>query len=229
MQNLRIPGPTPCPEETLEPLSGQMINHRGPEFAAMQSRIMERLKTFFRTQNEVYVYTTSGTGTMEAAIVNVLSPGDHVICVSIGEFGERFAEMAEVFGAHVTKLDFEPGTPADPKVIADALRADPETKAVLVTHNETSTGVTNDVPAIGRAIREVNPEILYIVDAISSLGCLPFATDAWGVDVAATASSRSRRPLAPKSRSSSSSPALPPTPSWLPKRWPRTRRSRPSW
>ena len=190
MQNLRIPGPTPCPPETLEALSGQMINHRGPEFTALQTRIMNRLKTFFRTQNDVFLFTASGTGTMEAALVNVLSPGDKVICVSIGEFGERFAEIASVFGADVTKIDVEPGTQADPAMIAAALKANPEVVAVIVTHNETSTGVTNDVAAIGKAIRAVNPEILYIVDAISSLGCLPFATDAWGVDVAATASQK---------------------------------------
>jgi aspartate aminotransferase-like enzyme len=190
VQNLRIPGPTPCPPETLEELSRQMINHRGPEFAAMQTRIMERLKTFFRTQNEVFVVTGSGTSVMEAAIVNVLSPGDHVLAVSIGEFGERFAEIAVAFGAEVRKLDFEPGTAADPKAVADALAADPAIRAVLVTHNETSTGVTNDVATIGKAIRAVSPDVLYVIDAISSLGCLPFATDAWGVDVATTCSQK---------------------------------------
>ena len=190
MQNLRIPGPTPCPPETLQELSRQMINHRGPEFAALQARIMERLKRFFRTDNEVYVYTTSGTGVMEAAIVNTLSPGDHVLAVSIGEFGERFAKIAEAYGAQVRRLDFEPGTAAQPEVIAEAVREDPEIKAVLVTHNETSTGVTNDLDAIGKAIRRVNPDVLYLVDAISSLGCIPFATDAWGVDVATTCSQK---------------------------------------
>ncbi len=190
MQNLRIPGPTPCPPETLEELSRQMINHRGPEFAELQTRIMERLKQFFRTENDVYVFTASGTGVMEAAIVNVLSPGDKVLAVTIGEFGDRFAQIAEAFGADVTKLAFEPGTPADAETVAGALRADPEIVAVLLTHNETSTGVTNDVATIGRAIRAVKPEILYIIDAISSLGCLPFATDAWGVDVATTCSQK---------------------------------------
>lgn len=190
MQNLRIPGPTPCPPETLDELSGQMINHRGPEFAAMQRRIIERLKIFFRTENEVSILTSSGTSAMEASLVNVLSPGDHVLVVSIGEFGERFASIASVYGAEVTKIDFDPGTAADPKAVAQALAADLSFKAVLVTHNETSTGVTNDVAGIGRAIREVNPEILYIVDAISSLGCLPFATDAWGIDVASTCSQK---------------------------------------
>jgi aspartate aminotransferase-like enzyme len=167
-----------------------MINHRGPEFAAMQSRIMERLKLFFRTQNEVYVMTCSGTGVMEAAIVNTLSPGDRVLSVSIGEFGDRFFDIAEAYGCDVTKLAFEPGTPADPQAIADALKADSGYKAVLVTHNETSTGVTNDVAAISKAIRGVSPDILLIVDAISSLGCIPYAADAWDVDVSTTCSQK---------------------------------------
>jgi aspartate aminotransferase-like enzyme len=188
--NLRIPGPTPCPPETLEELSRQMINHRGPEFAEMQKRIMERLKLFFRTENEVYVLTTSGTGAMEAAVVNVLSPGDHVLVVSIGEFGERFADIAGTYGARVTKLNFEPGTAADPKAVADALAGDSSIVALLVTHNETSTGVTNDVGAIAKAARQASPDLLIVVDAISSLGCIPFATDAWTVDVAVTASQK---------------------------------------
>ncbi len=167
-----------------------MINHRGPEFAEMQTRIMERLKLFFRTANDVYVLTTSGTGAMEAAIVNTLSAGDKVMSVSIGEFGDRFASIAEAYGADVTRLSFEPGTAADPAEIAAALKAEPSTAAVIVTHNETSTGVTNDIAAINKAIREVQPEVLIIVDAISSLGCVPFATDAWGVDVATTASQK---------------------------------------
>jgi len=188
--NLRIPGPTPCPPETLAEMSRQMINHRGPEFAEMQTRIMGRLKVFFRTENEVYVLTTSGTGAMEAAIVNVLSPGDHIMAVSVGEFGERFVEISEAFGARVTKLSFEPGTAADPEIVAAELKKDPSAVAVLVTHNETSTGVTNDIAAISRAVRAAKPDVLLIVDAISSLGCLPFATDAWGIDVAVTASQK---------------------------------------
>jgi aspartate aminotransferase-like enzyme len=167
-----------------------MINHRGPEFAALQGRIMERLKRFFRTENDVYVITSSGTGAMEAAIVNTLSPGDHVLAVTIGEFGDRFASIAEAYGAQVRRLEFEPGTAAEPAAIAAALREDPATKAVLVTHNETSTGVTNDMDAIGKAIRAVSSEILYLVDAISSLGCISFSTDAWGVDVATTCSQK---------------------------------------
>jgi aspartate aminotransferase-like enzyme len=190
VQNLRIPGPTPCPPETLAELSRQMINHRGPEFAEMQGRIMERLKKFFRTSNEVYVYTTSGTGAMEAAIVNTLSPGDKVLSVSIGEFGDRFAEIAAAYGADVARLACEPGTEADARDVADALAKDPQFKAVLVTHNETSTGVTNDIQSICRACRAVSPDVLMIVDGVSSLGCIPYAADAWDVDVSTTASQK---------------------------------------
>jgi aspartate aminotransferase-like enzyme len=190
VQNLRIPGPTPCPPETLNELSRQMINHRGPEFAEMQARIMQRLKLFFRTSNDVYVFTTSGTGAMEAAIVNVLSEGDKVLSVSIGEFGDRFGEIAEAYRAGVVRLNFEPGSQADPGSVASALAADPGIVAVLVTHNETSTGVTNDMAAISKAVKGVNPDVLLIVDAISSLGCVPFATDAWQIDVATTASQK---------------------------------------
>jgi aspartate aminotransferase-like enzyme len=167
-----------------------MINHRGPEFADMQARITERLKLFFRTEGDVYVLTTSGTGALEAAIVNTLSEGDKVLAVSIGEFGDRFGDIAETFGAQVTRLNFEPGTQADPQVIADALATDSEIAAVLVTHNETSTGVTNDIAAISQAVRGVKPDVLLLVDAISSLGCIPFATDQWQVDVATTASQK---------------------------------------
>lgn len=188
--NLRIPGPTPCPPETLAEMSRQMINHRGPEFAEMQKRIMDRLKTFFRTENDVYVLTTSGTGAMEAAVVNVLSPGDRVLVVSIGEFGERFADICKAYGVEASKINFEPGTAADPQAVADALAGDGSLVAVLVTHNETSTGVTNDIAAIARAVRGARPDVLIIVDAISSLGCVPFATDAWTVDVAVTASQK---------------------------------------
>jgi aspartate aminotransferase-like enzyme len=190
VQNLRIPGPTPCPPETLGELSRQMINHRGPEFAEMQGRIMDRLKTFFRTSNEVYVYTTSGTGAMEAAIVNTLSAGDKVLNVSIGEFGDRFGDIAAAYGADVTRLNFDPGTEADATVIAVALAKDPAFKAVLVTHNETSTGVTNDIAAISKACRAVSPDVLMIVDGVSSLGCIPYAADAWDVDVSTTASQK---------------------------------------
>ncbi len=188
--NLRIPGPTPCPPETLAEMSGQMINHRGPEFAELQNRIMKRLKQFFGTESDVYILTASGTGAMECAVVNTLSAGDHALVVSIGEFGERFNLICQTYGVKVTKLGYPHGEVAKAQEVADAVAKDPSLNAVLVTHNETSTGVTNDVGAIARAVRAVRPDILLIVDAISSLGCVPFKADAWDVDVCATASQK---------------------------------------
>jgi aspartate aminotransferase-like enzyme len=107
--NLRIPGPTPCPPEVLEAMSGQMIDHRGPEFSDLFKRVSGRLKSYFQTTNDVLLLTSSGTGAMEAAVVNTLSPGDKVLAVSIGSFGDRFASIAERYGANVTKMDVEWG------------------------------------------------------------------------------------------------------------------------
>src|SRR5439155_17311887 len=143
--NLRIPGPTPCPPEVLAAMSRPMINHRGPEFADLIARVTERLKPFFQTENDVLTLSASGSGGLEAAVVNTLSPGDRVLAVSIGVFGDRFAETAQIFGADVVKLDFEWGQAADPDTIRRALAPDRAIKALLVTHNETSTGVTNDL------------------------------------------------------------------------------------
>lgn len=188
--NLRIPGPTPCPEDVLEAMSRQMINHRGVEFAEVLGRITAALKQLFQTEHDVLVLTTSGTGAMESVVVNTLSPGDRALVVSIGSFGDRFATIAQTYGAEVDKLDFEWGTAAEPAAVAAALEKEPSYKAVFLTHNETSTGVTNDLEALSAAIRRVRPEILVLVDAISSLGSLPCAVDAWDLDVVATGSQK---------------------------------------
>ena len=188
--NLRIPGPTPCPDDVLEAMSRQMINHRGPEFAELLDRITKGLKRLFQTEHDVFVLTTSGTGAMEAVVVNMLSPGDRVLGVSIGAFGDRFATIAETYGAEVERLAFDWGTAADPQLVADALEKDPKLTAVLLTHNETSTGVTNDLGALASAIRGVRPDVLILVDAISSLGSLPCPVDAWDLDVVATGSQK---------------------------------------
>jgi aspartate aminotransferase-like enzyme len=165
-----------------------MINHRGPEFAAILKRVTERLKPAFQTNNDILTLTSSGTGALEAAVVNTLSPGDEVIGVTMGYFGDRFAEIAERYGAKVTRLVIEQGQAADPEDIRRLLREHPNTKAVLVTHNETSTGVTNDLAAIGRVVREAGP--LLLVDAISSLSSLPVETDNWGLDVVLSGSQK---------------------------------------
>jgi aspartate aminotransferase-like enzyme len=188
--NLRIPGPTPCPDDVLEAMGRQMINHRGEEFAGIIERITSGLKQLFQTGHDVLVLTASGTGAMEATVVNMLSPGDRALVVSIGSFGDRFATIAETYGVQVDKLDFEWGGVADPDAVAQALEREPSYKAVFVTHNETSTGVTNDLEALAAAIRRVRPEILVLVDAISSLGSLACAVDAWDLDVVATGSQK---------------------------------------
>jgi aspartate aminotransferase-like enzyme len=168
----------------------QMIHHRSPAFADIIGRVTDGLKKLFETKNDIYCLTSSGTGALEAMTVNMLSPGDRVLVVSIGVFGERFATIAKTYGADVTTVDFEWGTAADADAVARALEADPAYKAVCVTHNETSTGITNDLEAIASAVRRVRPDILLLVDAISSLGSLRCSIDAWGLDVVATGSQK---------------------------------------
>jgi aspartate aminotransferase-like enzyme len=189
MVNLRLPGPTPVPEDIVKAMSQPMIDHRGQEFHAIMRRLTANLQKAFETKNEVYVLTASGTGAMEAAIVNVLSPGDRVLAVSIGNFGDRFSRIAKAYGANVTDLKFAEGRAADPAAIRERLRADPTIKAVLVTHNETSTGITNDLEAIAKVVRG-EFDTLLIVDAISSLGSIRLAMDEWDIDVVASASQK---------------------------------------
>jgi len=167
-----------------------MINHRGPEFAAMLARILDGMKPFFGTTRDVAMLTCAGSGGLEAAIVNTLSPGDRVLAVSIGSFGDRFAKIAAIYGADVTKIEVEWGQAADPGVVADALRAAPGYRAVLLTHNETSTGVMNPVAELAAAIRDASPESLILVDSVSGLGAVPFEMDAWGVDLVVTGSQK---------------------------------------
>jgi len=188
MENLRIPGPTPCPPEVLQAMTKQMINHRGAEFSAMLSSVTADLKTLFQTKNDLLCLTGSGTGGMEAAIVNMLSPGDKVLSVSCGVFGDRFADIARTFGADVTALRFEQGQVVDPQAVKAALQKDAKIKAVLVTHNETSTGVTNDLATIAKIIKEADK--LLIVDAISSMGSIDCPVDKWNLDVAVSGSQK---------------------------------------
>ncbi|HEY3523081.1 MAG TPA: alanine--glyoxylate aminotransferase family protein [Candidatus Limnocylindrales bacterium] len=190
--NLRIPGPTSLPSAVREAGSRQMINHRGPEFAAMLGRIQAGLQPFFGTSNEILLVTSAGTGGLEAAIVNTLSPGDSVLAVSIGAFGDRFAKIASTYGADVTKLDVEWGRAADPDEVGRALRNGPAGgfRAVLVTHNETSTGVMNPLDDIAAVIHEAAPDALVLVDGVSGLGAVPFEQDAWGIDVVVSGSQK---------------------------------------
>jgi len=189
-QNLRVPGPTPVPARILEEMARPMINHRGPEFSAILRRVTARLQYFFQTASPVMTFPASGTGGQEAAIANLFSTGDHVIAISIGNFGDRLATIAGKFGLKVTKIDFPWGEAADPEVVARHLKASAPYKGVLVTHNETSTGVTNDIEALSQVIRQNNPDALIVVDAVSSLGCVPLEMDPWDLDVVFTGSQK---------------------------------------
>jgi aspartate aminotransferase-like enzyme len=185
---LRIPGPTPCPPEALEAMGRQMINHRGPEFGTILNAITGKLKQVFQTKGDVFVLTASGTGGLEAAIVNTLSPADKVVSISNGAFGERFADIAARYGAEVVRLSFEWGKPIDPEAIEKTLKANGDIKAVLATHNETSTGMTNNIDEISTLVKRFDR--LLLVDAISSLGCVNLPADDWNCDIVVTASQK---------------------------------------
>lgn len=189
-QNLRVPGPTPVPARILAEMARPMINHRGPEFAAILRRVTARLQYFFQTASPVLTFPASGTGGQEAAIANLFSTGDHVVALSIGNFGDRLATIAGRFGLKVSKFDFPWGEAADPEAVAAHLQASAPYKGVLVTHNETSTGVTNDIEALSKVIRQHNPDALIVVDAVSSLGCVPLEMDPWDIDVVLTGSQK---------------------------------------
>jgi aspartate aminotransferase-like enzyme len=189
-QNLRIPGPTPVPEAVLEAQSAPMVNHRGPEFAELLHEISRGIAGLIGTDGDVFLLTGSGTGSLEAAVVNTLSPGDRVLGVSIGGFGERFANIAEVFGAEVERLDFAWGSAADLATVAAHLEAADPYRAVLLTHNETSTGVANPIRELAAAVRAAPGAPLVVVDGISGLGAMPFEMDAWGIDLVVSASQK---------------------------------------
>jgi aspartate aminotransferase-like enzyme len=188
MAQLRIPGPTPCPPEVLQAMAWPMINHRGPEYHKMLQEVTDELKQVFQTRGDLYILTGSGTGGLEAAAVNMLSPGDKVLSVSIGVFGDRWANIAGTFGADVVHLKYDWGKAADPDDIRKALKDNPSVKAVLVTHNETSTGVTNDLGAISRVVKEAGK--LLLVDAISSMSSINLPVDEWKCDVVITGSQK---------------------------------------
>jgi aspartate aminotransferase-like enzyme len=189
---LMVPGPTPCPDNVLRALSRQMINHRGPEYMALQRELIAGLKELFGTSGDVLIFPASGTGGLEAAVVNTLSPGDRVVAVVTGAFGARFAQIAEAFGARVRRLDVSWGEAAKPEALRSALAEEAGSgtpaRAVLITHNETSTGVLNDVQGLAAAAREAGA--LALVDSISGLLTAPLPMDAWDLDVVVAGSQK---------------------------------------
>jgi aspartate aminotransferase-like enzyme len=167
---------------------GPMMNHRGPEFAQILRRVTDGLNWVFGSSSDVLSITTSGTGGLEFAVVNTLSPGDRVLSVSIGSFGDRLRSIAKTYGAEITPYTLEWGEAADPAVIGKMLDDDNTLKAVLVTHNETSTGVTNPIEAIAKEVRA--RERLIIVDAVSSMSSIPCPVERWDMDVVVSGSQK---------------------------------------
>ncbi len=185
---LLTPGPTPLPPQVREAMSRPIIHHRTPQFRAVLKEAHEGLKYVFQTKNEVFILASSGTGAMEAAVVNLLSPGDFVIAVEGGKFGERWTGLCKVYGINCEIINVEWGKAVDPKEIEKKLKANPEIKAVFTTLCETSTGVTNDIEAIGRVV-EKSAAVL-VVDAISGLGAVPCPADEWHCDVVVSGSQK---------------------------------------
>ena len=198
-QNLRIPGPTPLPEAVREAGTRQMINHRGPEFQALVGRVSAGMRPAFGTRQDVLILTASGTGGLESAIVSFLSPGDAVLAVSIGNFGERFAKIAGAYGADVTLLESAWGQAADPDAVRQSIRAMSAAvrtpRAVLVTFNETSTGVTNPLAQLASAIRAEAPDALILVDGISAIGAMPFEKINIAIATRIVARNKNNRPV----------------------------------
>ncbi|PHJ59124.1 class V aminotransferase [Nostoc linckia z18] len=188
---LMIPGPTPVPEAALLALAKHPIGHRTGEFSNILAEVTENLKWLHQTQSDVLMLNVSGTGAVEAGIINFLSPGDRVLVGSNGKFGERWVEISQAYGLNVEEVKVEWGKPLDPEVFAQKLQADTqkEIKAVIITHSETSTGVLNDLETINRHVKE-HGEALIIVDAVTSLGAFNLPVDTWGLDVVASGSQK---------------------------------------
>ena len=185
---LLTPGPTPLPPEVAEAMARPIIHHRTPQFQAILKEATDGLKYIFQTKNDVFILTSSGTGAMECAVVNLLSPGDTALIVQGGKFGERWTELCKSYAINTEVIDVEWGSAVSPKDIEERLKAHPAIKAVFTTHCETSTGVTNDIKAIGSVLKGF--DAVLVVDAISGLGAIDLNTDAWSVDVVVSGSQK---------------------------------------
>src|ERR1700682_5282482 len=175
---LRVPGPTPLPERVVRSMSRPMIDHRGPEFAAILSEITAGAKRVFKTSSDLVLLSCSGTGGLESAVANLISPGDEVVVALCGNFGERFAALASAYGADVVKLEAEWGQPVDPDDLARVLEQHPKANVVLLTHNETSTGLTNPLSKLARVARDAGK--IVVVDGVSSMSSIDMRPAAWG-------------------------------------------------
>ncbi len=175
-------GPTPLHPDAMRAASGAVPYHRTPAFAARFERVQVGLKAAFRTEAPVAVLTTSGTGAMEAALASLFAAGDRVVTVAGGKFGERWGEIGRAYGLDVVELTVEPGAAVAPAEVAELVERSAPVRGLFLTASETSTGTIYDARGIADAVREVAPDVVVVVDAITSVGALPIATDAWGFD-----------------------------------------------
>jgi serine---pyruvate transaminase len=180
-KRLMTPGPTEVPPSVLAEAAKPIMHHRTPQFRKILTETLAGLKRVFLTQNDMLIFPAAGTGGMESAVVNLCSPGDHVLVASCGNFGNRWHEIAKVYGVQSDLYEVEWGQAVDPQEIARRLAADPQIKAVYTTLSETSTGIESDIRAIGEIVGKT-PAVL-VVDAISGLGAIPMKTDEWKADV----------------------------------------------
>jgi aspartate aminotransferase-like enzyme len=184
---LMAPGPTPVPPEVFLAQGSPLVYHRGPGYGALLRTVTEQLRELYKTQNDVLIFTSSGTGGLESAVSNLFSPGDRVVVPVAGYFGERFARIATAYRLDVRTIDYEWGEAVKASDVAAAV-AEAPTAGVLMQQSETSTGVIHDVQAVGAVCREA--DVLFVVDAVSSLGAVPFDCDGWGVDAAVSGSQK---------------------------------------
>jgi len=185
---LLTPGPTPVPPEVLAALAQPVIHHRERDYREIYERCLARLREVYRTEHDVLVFTTSGTGAFESAVANLTSPGDRQLVLSAGNFGERWAGMVQAFGADLVHVRLEWGETPEPEDLRSALEDAGDVRVVYLTHSETSTGVVCDVQALTAVAKEAGA--LVVVDGVSSLGAVPLETDAWGIDVVVSGSQK---------------------------------------
>ncbi|MBF2025214.1 MAG: alanine--glyoxylate aminotransferase family protein [Oscillatoriales cyanobacterium C42_A2020_001] len=188
---LMIPGPTPVPEKVLLAMAKHPMGHRSGDFSEIMAEITQNLKWLHQTQNDLLILTASGTGAMEAGIINFLSPGDRVLVGCNGKFGDRWGEVCDAYGLQTERITAEWGKALDPEQFREQLEADKEKtiKAVIITHSETSTGVLNDLETINRHVK-AHGEALIMVDTVTSLGAVSVPVDQWGLDVVASGSQK---------------------------------------
>ncbi|MFQ6672611.1 MAG: pyridoxal-phosphate-dependent aminotransferase family protein, partial [Candidatus Tectimicrobiota bacterium] len=185
---LLAPGPTPVPPEVLAAMGQPILHHRAPEYGVIVEEVRAGLQYLFQTEEGVVMFAATGTGAMEAAVVNVLSPGDKAICIRGGKFGERWQELCEAYGVEAIPIDVEWGRAVNPTVVADTLQAHPDAKAVYVQASETSTGVCHDVEALAPIVQAT--DAILVVDAITAVGVFDVPTDRWSLDIVVSGSQK---------------------------------------